>query len=70
MQCTTRNIRPSLKLPFLFTLLCVALPMLGQDPITFKTQDPGKGFVEVEGKWHFHTGDDLAWTVFKATECI
>jgi hypothetical protein len=61
MQCTTRNIRPSLKLPLLFTLLCVALPMLGQDPITFKTQDPGKGFVEVGGNWRFHTGDDLAW---------
>ena len=61
MPCTTRNIRPSLKLPLLFTLLCAALPMLGQDSITFKTQDPGKGFVEVGGNWHFRTGDDLAW---------
>jgi Stage II sporulation protein E (SpoIIE) len=61
MMCTMRDIRPSLRLPLLVTLLCLALPMRGQDSITFKTQDPGKGFVEVGGNWRFHTGDDLAW---------
>ena len=61
MMCTMRDIRPFLRLPLLVTLLCLALPMRGQDSITFKTQDPGKGFVEVGGNWRFHTGDDLAW---------
>jgi hypothetical protein len=61
MLCTMRDIRPSLRLPLLLTLLCLALPMRGQDSITFKTQDPGKGVVEVAGNWRFHTGDELAW---------
>ena len=26
-----------------------------------KTQDPGKGFVEIGGDWRFHTGDDRQW---------
>jgi hypothetical protein len=46
---------------FLLALLCVALPFWGQDTTALKTNYPGKGFVEVGGKWHFHTGDDLAW---------
>ena len=61
MLWTIRYIRSSLRFPFLLTLFCLALPMRGQDSISFKTQDPGKGFVEVGGNWHFHTGDDLAW---------
>jgi hypothetical protein len=61
MLCTMRDIRPSRRLPLLLTLLCLALPMRGQDSITFKTQDPGKGVVEVGGNWRFHTGDELAW---------
>ena len=61
MLRTMRDIRPSLRLPLLLMLLCLALPMRGQDSITFKIQDPGKGFVEVGGNWRFHTGDDLAW---------
>jgi hypothetical protein len=43
-------------------LVCVAFPLWGQDSTAFKTTDPGKGFVKVGGNWHFHTGDDLAWT--------
>jgi hypothetical protein len=61
MLCTVRDVRPLLRLPLLFLLLCLALPVRGQDTTSFKTQDPGKGFVEVGGNWHFHTGDDLAW---------
>ncbi len=61
MRCTMRDIRPLLRLPLLLTLLCLAIPLWGQDSIAFKTQDPGKGFVEVGGNWHFRTGDDLAW---------
>ncbi len=57
-----REVRPLLKLPLLFTLLCLAFTgAWGQDATTFKTPDPGKGFVEVGGDWRFHTGDDLAW---------
>ena len=41
--------------------LCLSMPLLGQNPTTFKTQNPGKGFVEVTGPWHFHLGDDPAW---------
>src|SRR5277367_3951049 len=61
MRCTMRDIRPLVRLPLLFTLLCLALPIWGQDSTSFKIQDPGKGFVEVGGLWHFRTGDDLAW---------
>jgi hypothetical protein len=61
MLCTVRDVRPLLRLPLLFLLLCLALPVRGQDTTSFKTQDPGKGFVEVGGNWHFRTGDDLAW---------
>jgi hypothetical protein len=61
MVCAIRDVRFVLKLTLLLMLLCMALPMWGQDTLAFKTQDPGKGFVEVGGKWHFHTGDDLAW---------
>jgi hypothetical protein len=57
-----REIRSLLKLPLLFTLLCLAFAgAWGQDATAFKTQDPGKGFVEVGGTWRFHTGDDLVW---------
>jgi hypothetical protein len=56
MLCTLRDVRPLLRLPLLFMLLCVGLPVRGQDATSFKTQDPGKGFVEVGGDWHFHTG--------------
>jgi hypothetical protein len=61
MQCTMRDVRPLLRLPLLLLLLCPALPSRGQDATSFKTQDPGKGLVEVSGNWHFRTGDDLAW---------
>jgi hypothetical protein len=61
MVFAIRDVRPGLRLPLLLTLLCLAIPLRGQDSIAFKTQDPGKGFVEVGGLWHFHTGDDLAW---------
>jgi hypothetical protein len=61
MLCAMRDVRPILRLPLLFMLLCLALPVRGQDATSFKTQDPGKGFVEVGGNWHFRTGDDLAW---------
>ena len=42
-------------------LFCLSLPAWAQDSIAFKTPDPGKGFVEVAGPWHFHTGDNVAW---------
>jgi Stage II sporulation protein E (SpoIIE) len=58
MLCTIRSLP---RLLLLVTLFCVAFPFWGQDSIAFKTQDPGKGFVEVGGNWRFHTGDDLAW---------
>ena len=45
----------------LLAIFCLSFPLLGQDSTAFKTQDPGKGFVEVAGPWHFHTGDDPAW---------
>jgi hypothetical protein len=56
-----RDVRFVLKLTLLVLLLCMACPMWGQDSLAFKTQDPGKGFVKVEGEWHFKTGDDLSW---------
>jgi hypothetical protein len=61
MVCALRDVRFVLKLRLLLMLLCVACPMWGQDSLAFKTQDPGKGFVEVGGRWHFQTGDDLSW---------
>jgi hypothetical protein len=61
MLCAIRDFRFLLRLPLLLMLICVAVPMNGQDATTFKTPDPGKGFIEVGGNWHFHTGDDLAW---------
>ena len=61
MLCAIRDFRFLLRLPLLLMLLCVAVPMNGQDATTFKAPDPGKGFIEVGGNWHFHTGDDLAW---------
>jgi Stage II sporulation protein E (SpoIIE) len=61
MLCTTRYVRPLLRLPLLLVLLGLAIPFWGQDSVAFKTQNPGKGFVEVGGNWHFRTGDDLAW---------
>jgi hypothetical protein len=61
MLSATRYVRSRLRLPLLLTLLCLAIPVWGQDSIAFKTQNPGKGFVEIRGNWHFHTGDDLAW---------
>ena len=42
-------------------MVCLAFPLWAQDATAFKTKDPGKGFVEIGGPWHFHTGDDLAW---------
>jgi Stage II sporulation protein E (SpoIIE) len=51
-----------LELLLLFPLLFLASAgARGQDASAFKTQDPGKGFVEVGGDWRFHTGDDLQW---------
>ena len=42
-----RELRSLLKLPLLFPLLCLAFAgAWGQDATAFKTQDPGKGFVE------------------------
>ncbi|MGB8536843.1 MAG: SpoIIE family protein phosphatase [Acidobacteriaceae bacterium] len=61
MLCTIRNVRPLLWLPLLFAALSVASPLCGQNSVAFKAQDPGKGFVEIGGTWHFHTGDDPAW---------
>jgi hypothetical protein len=61
MVCTIRNVRPLFRWPILFVLVCLAFPLWGQDATAFKAKDPGKGFVEVGGNWHFHTGDDLAW---------
>ncbi len=42
--------------------LCLAIPGWAVDATEFQTQDPGKGFVEVAGPWHFHLGDDPAWS--------
>ncbi len=57
-----RVVRALLYLPLLLTLVCLAFAAAwGQDTTTFKTQDPGKGFVDVAGTWRFHTGDDLQW---------
>ncbi len=61
MVFAIRDVRPLLKWPLLFVLLCLAFPLWGQDGTAFSTRYPGKGFVEVGGNWHFHTGDDLAW---------
>jgi hypothetical protein len=61
MVFAIHDVRPMLKWPLLLVLVCLAVPLWGQDPTAFKTKDPGKGFVEVGGNWHFHTGDDLAW---------
>jgi hypothetical protein len=59
-----REVRYLVEMPLLFTLLCLAFAgAWGQDASAFKTQDPGKGFVEVGGDWRFHTGDDLQWAV-------
>jgi Stage II sporulation protein E (SpoIIE) len=55
------HVRPLLKWPLLLVLLCLALPLRGQDPTALQAKDPGKGFFEVGGNWRFHTGDDLAW---------
>jgi hypothetical protein len=41
--------------------LCLSLPLMAQDSVSFQARNPGTGFVEVEGPWHFHLGDDLAW---------
>ncbi len=56
-----RSVRFLPRLPFLLTLFCLALPMRGQDSTSFQAPDPGKGFVDVGGNWHFRTGDDLTW---------
>ncbi len=61
MLCVTRCVRSWHRLPLLLTLLALAIPFWGQDPVAFKTQYPAKGFVEISGNWHFHTGDDLEW---------
>ena len=61
MLCVAGCGRSWFRLPLLLTLLGLAIPFYGQNSVTFKTQNPGKGFVEVAGNWHFHTGDDLAW---------
>jgi hypothetical protein len=61
MLCTIRNVRRLLWLPLLLAAMSLVRPICGQDSVAFKTQDPGKGFVEIGGSWHFHTGDDLAW---------
>jgi hypothetical protein len=61
MLCVTRYVRSWLKLPLLHILLGLAIPIWGQNSVAFKAENPGKGFVEVGGNWHFHTGDDLAW---------
>jgi hypothetical protein len=61
MVFVIRDVRAPRKWPLLVVLLCLAFPLRGQDATSFKTKDPGKGFVEVGGNWHFHTGDDLAW---------
>jgi hypothetical protein len=61
MVFANRDVRPLLKWPLVLILVCVALPLWGQDATAFQTKDPGKGFVEVGGNWRFHTGDELAW---------
>jgi hypothetical protein len=61
MVFAIRDVRPLLKWPLLLVFLCLAFPLWGQDPTTLKAKDPGKGFLEVDGNWRFHTGDDLAW---------
>src|ERR1700679_1150879 len=62
MVRTTRQALSSLTLSLLFGLLCLAFSgAWAQDVTTFKTQDPGKGFVDGGGDWRFHTGDDLQW---------
>jgi hypothetical protein len=47
----------------LFVLLsvCLSIPLFAQDSTAFKTQNPGTGFVEVAGPWHFPLGDDPEW---------
>jgi hypothetical protein len=61
MLCTIHNVRPFLWLPLRLAVLILVSPLCGEDSVAFKTQDPGKGFVEIGGNWHFHTGDDIAW---------
>jgi hypothetical protein len=61
MLCTIRPDRSLLRGSLLLSLLCLCLPLWGQDPIAFKAQYPGKGFVEIGGNWHFHLGDDPSW---------
>jgi hypothetical protein len=61
MLCAIREFRSLLRLPLLLTLFCLAMPLHSQNATMFTTPDPGKGFVEIGGNWHFHTGDDLAW---------
>jgi hypothetical protein len=61
MLCTSRNVRPLLWLPLLLAALILVSPLCGQVSVAFKTQDPGRGFVEIGGNWHFHTGDDIEW---------
>ncbi len=58
---TFRRRQFALKLLVLTLFACVALPVRAEDAAAFKTQDPGKGVLEVGGLWNFHTGDDLAW---------
>ena len=45
-------------------LLFACLLLLAANPLpadTFKIENPGQGFAAIQGKWQFHTGDDLAW---------
>jgi Stage II sporulation protein E (SpoIIE) len=55
------SVRSLLRLLVLVMLVCVAFPVWSQDAVAFKTQDPGKGFIEIGGNWRFHPGDDLTW---------
>jgi serine phosphatase RsbU (regulator of sigma subunit) len=52
---------PSYNFRLLFTIIVLLLPAAMAQTEAFKTQDPGKGYIEVGGKWQFRTGDDLAW---------
>ena len=45
----------------LLLLVCVLLPVVRAQSDTFKTQDPGAGSVAIDGRWQFHTSDDMAW---------
>ena len=45
----------------LFAVVFLILPAAVGQAEALKAQDPGRGYVEVGGKWQFNTGDNLAW---------